>query len=174
MNTPNNQRRRNSVAKIEKAFLTLLQDRELSKVTVSDICKMASVNRSTFYANFLDVYDLADRIRVHLEEEVKRLYDPEISQQFNSHDYLKLFRHIQENQLFYKIYFKLGYDNEHAVELYDVERAQRDFDNRYIHYHIAFFKNGFNAIVKMWLENGCSETPEEMEEIIISEYRGRD
>lgn len=45
--------------------------------------------------------------------------------------------------------------------------------NRHIEYHIEFFKSGFNAVVKKWLAGGCQETPEEMDEIIRSEYQGR-
>lgn len=30
------------------------------------------------------------------------------------------------------------------------------------------------GIVKLWLAGGCKQTPEEMESIIRSEYRGRD
>ena len=37
----------------------------------------------------------------------------------------------------------------------------------------AWPKGVFDAIVKMWLDNGCRETPEEMAEIIRSEYQGR-
>jgi hypothetical protein len=37
-------------------------------------------------------------------------------------------------------------------------------------YHIAFFESGLNAIIGKWLEGGCRETPEEMAEIVISEY----
>ena len=29
-------------------------------------------------------------------------------------------------------------------------------------------------IIKLWLQNGCKETPEEMAEILQSEYRGRE
>ena len=104
MNTKNNKRRRESVEKIEKAFVEMLQTRELSKITVSDICKMTDLNRSTFYANFLDVYDLADKVRETLETEFGKL--------FADYDYfnertgaLKMFTHIKENQLFYKTYF---------------------------------------------------------------------
>ena len=39
---------------------------------------------------------------------------------------------------------------------------------------MEFFKSGLTKIIKMWLENGCQETPEEMFEIIKSEYRGRE
>ena len=84
-----------------------------------------------------------------------------------------MFRHIYENQLFYKTYFKLGYDEKHQSYIYDTTRAERDFKGKHIKYHIEFFKNGLNSIIKMWLNDGCKETPEEMAEILESEYRGR-
>lgn len=173
MNTKNNRRRRESIERIEKAFLELLQTKELNKITVSDICKSCELNRSTFYSNYIDIYDLADKVREHLEEDVNRLYEQEKTQSFNSNDYLKLFRHIKDNQLFYRTYFKLGYDNQYQIEYFDVHQAEQHFANRHIDYHIEFFKSGFNAIVKKWLAGGCKETPEEMDEIIRSEYKGR-
>lgn len=173
MNTKNNKRRRESVEKIEKAFIEMLQTKELKEITVSDICKKTGLNRSTFYANFLDVYDLADKLRENLENDFNEFFsNKQNSNERNSAS--KMFRHIKENQLFYKTYFKLGYDEKHQVTVYDIDRAQKDFDNKFIEYHITFFKNGINAIIKMWLENGCKESPEEMAEIIKQEYRGRE
>lgn len=67
MNTPNNKRKRESVEKIEKVFIELLQSKELSQIRVSDICKKAQLNRTTFYSNYEDIYDLADSIRNKLE-----------------------------------------------------------------------------------------------------------
>lgn len=173
MNTKNNRRRRESIERIEKAFLELLQTKELAEITVAELCKACNLNRSTFYANFVDLYDLADKVREDLEKDVGSLYEAERTQGFNSNDYLKLFRHIRDNQLFYRTYFKLGYDNQQQILLYDTRQAQEDFDNRHIEYHIEFFKSGFNAIVKLWLAGGCKESPEEMDEIIRSEYQGR-
>lgn len=173
MNTKNNRRRRESIERIEKVFIELLQTKELHEITVSDICKRCGLNRSTFYANFVDIYELADKVREYLEVEVNRLYEAEKTQKFNSNDYLRLFRHIKENQLFYRTYFKLGYDNQFKLKYYDIHQAERHFDNRHVEYHVEFFRSGFNAIVKMWLTGGCKETPEEMDEIIRSEYQGR-
>lgn len=159
--------------RIERVFIELLQTKELDEITVSDICKRCNLNRSTFYANYMDVYNLADKTREHLEQEVACLYGAERAKGFNSNDFLRLFQHIQNNQSFYHVYFKLGYDEKHAVELYDVSQASLYFGNRHIAYHIAFFKSGFNAIVKMWLAGGCKESPEELNRIICDEYQGR-
>lgn len=158
--------------KIQKAFIDLLQTRELAQITVSDLCKITGLNRSTFYANFLDVYDLADKVRHSLESQFTDLfadYDP-----YHEHSgALRFFTHIRENQLFYKTYFKLCYNSSHLVYHYDARRAQQEMDNKLVQYHIEFFRNGLNAIIKLWLAGGCVETPEEMAEVITMEYRGR-
>lgn len=174
MNTPNNKRKRESRERIEKVFIELLQVKELDKISVSDICKQAKLNRTTFYANYTDIYGLADAIRDQLESEVFNLYKEEYSQGFNSHDYLKLFRHIKDNQLFYQTYFKLGYDDNYKIIAYDSDLAQKYFPNGFIKYHMEFFKAGITQIIKLWIKSGCKESPEEMFEIIKSEYRGRD
>lgn len=173
MNTKNNKRKRESRAKIESVFVELLQTKEFDQITVSDICTLAEVNRSTFYANYEDIYALADVVRASLEENIAVLYHEEIAQQVSSNNFLKLFRHIAENPLFYKTYFKLGYDNQYTIVGYDRQLAEEHFGDRFISYHMEFFRSGLTAILKMWLDGGCKETPEEIDEIIRSEYRGR-
>lgn len=173
MNTPNNKRKKESIERIEKVFISLLQTNELNEISVSDICKLAGLNRTTFYANYTDIYGLADSIRDKLEHNLSDLYRNEITRGFNSNDYLKLFRHIKDNQIFYKTYFKLGYDDSYKIITYDINLARQHFDNRFIEYHMEFFKSGITKIIKLWLQNGCKESPEDMYEIIKSEYQGR-
>jgi len=172
MNVKNNKSRRASQEKIEKAFIELLQDREIKDITVSNLIKITGLNRSTFYANYIDIFDLADKTRKKLEVEFSDL--------FADYDYfnersgaLRMFTHIKENQIFYKTYFKLCYDDQHLISIYDKVRAQKEHMDSNIKYHIEFFRSGLNTIIKMWLADGCKESPEEMAEILKSEYRGR-
>ena len=174
MNTKNNKRRRESVSAIEKAFFVLLQERDIKDVTVSDICKMTGLNRSTFYANFLDIYDLADKLRVKLEEDFANVFSTSGAPSYNGTDgALRMFTHIYENQLFYKTYFKLGYADQNHILRYDTLRAEQDFHSEYIDYHIEFFRAGLNALLRRWLDGGCQESPAEMVAILKAEYRGR-
>ncbi len=173
MNTKNNKRRRESTAKIEQSLIELLKSKPLTQITVSDICKKACLNRSTFYANYSDIYDLADKIREHLENEINTLYETGHTDKFYSDDFLKLFCHIKDNQPLYNIYFKLGYDNNYKVIFHGDTQALKYFPQSHIEYHVEFFRHGFNAIVKKWLGNGCTESPEEMAEIIRNEYLER-
>ena len=172
MNVKNNKRRRNSQAKIERAFVELLQTRDIKEITVSDIIKLTGLNRSTFYANYVDISDLADKTRQQLESEFSNL--------FAEYDYFndrsgaeKMFTHIKENQLFYQTYFKLCYDDKHLISIYDPKRAEQEHIDSNIKYHIEFFRNGLNAIIKLWLAGGCKESPEEMAAVLKQEYRGR-
>ena len=172
MNVKNNRRRRESQEKIEQAFIDLLQTRELKDITVSNLVAITKLNRSTFYANYLDIYDLADKTREKLENEFSNL--------FVDYDYfnersgaLQMFTHIRDNQIFYKTYFKLCYDDKHLISTYDKKRAEKEQINTNLKYHIEFFRNGLNAIIKLWLNDGCKESPEEMAAVLKQEYRGR-
>ena len=173
MNTPNNKRRKATRDKISKVFITLLQTKEINEISVTDICKLAKINRSTFYVNYLDIYDLADKIGQKLEQEVSFLYQEEKDAQNNSNDFLKLFKHIKDNQIFYNTYFKLKMDQNFIIKEYDYNLSKELYDDKYIDYHMEFFKAGLNAIIKKWLDNGCKESPEEIESILKSEYSNK-
>lgn len=172
MNVKNNKRRRESRDRIERAFIELLQTRDIEKISVSELIKITQLNRSTFYANYVDIFDLADKTREKLEREFSNL--------FADYDYFnersgaeKMFTHIKENQMFYKTYFKLCYDDKHLISVYDAKRAEQEKISGNMKYHIEFFRNGLNAIIKLWLAGGCQESPAEMAQVLKQEYRGR-
>ncbi len=172
MNTKNNKRRQHSRAEIERVFVNLLQTRELNQITVSDICKQTNLNRSTFYANYADIYDLADQIRLGLEQEVAFLYENDL---FNhcGNDYLRLFQHIAAHPLLYTTYFKLGYDSKFSIPLTQIPSDLHIFPEEHMAYHVEFHRAGLNAIIKKWLQSGCRESPEVMVQIIQTEYLNR-
>ena len=174
MNTQNNQKRKKSQEQIEKIFLQLIQKKNIDEISVSMICKLAKLNRSTFYANYIDIYDLANKLKTQMINEFFSVYKDETEAKEHSYNFLKLFYHIKENQIFYKTYFKLNFDLSSNL-MYELENEAIKFlgSNKYTDYHIEFFKAGLNAILKKWLNNGCSESPEEIEEILKSEYMHR-
>ena len=174
MNVKNNKRKKNSIKRIENAFMTLLQVKDVNEITVAEICKKAELNRSTFYANFFDIYDLAEKIREHLEADLNEQFDGMtnvVGSDFENT--VRFFTHIKENQLFYRSYFKLGHDKSFKLINYDIGKALLPFNNEAIEYHIEFFRNGLNAVIKLWLTNGCKESPKEIAEVIRKEYTGR-
>ena len=173
MNKTVNNRKKKSVEKIEKIFIQLIQRYEINEITVSDICKLASINRTTFYANYLDIYDLADKIKDSMFYNLLDLYKEEVMKGEHSYNYLKLFQHIKENQIYYKTMLKLKMDFskyfDYSQENGEAMKYLGTIKN--MEYHIEFFKAGMSAIITKWLQEGCQESPEEMEQILKSEYQ---
>ena len=80
---------------------------------------------------------------------------------------------LKENQIFFKTYFKLEDISISPITQYNFDMAEKYYNNKYIDYHIEFFRAGLNAIIKKWLNNNCKETPLEMVEIITTEYKNK-
>ena len=59
-----NRKRAFSIRMIETAFISLLKEMPCSKITVTDICERADINRSTFYSNFDDMNALIEHIQM--------------------------------------------------------------------------------------------------------------
>lgn len=163
--------KKNSEEKIEKAFLNLIQDKEIREISVSMLCKEAQVNRTTFYMNYLDIFDLIDKIKIRMVNEFVDIFKDTRSKGHTKENYLLMFNHIKENQEFYRTYFKLGFDVGSDIQYFDEKLAKERFNNKYIDYHIIFFKAGISAIIKRWLENNCEESPQDIVDIIESEYK---
>ena len=177
MNVVNNKRKKESKQKIKKAFFELIQTKEINEINITDLVKKAGINRSTFYVNYIDIYDLADKLREEMFNDILELYKEEAIKQKHCYNYLKLFSHIKENQIYYKTMLKLNFD--FMEYYYDDNNLDESAMIKYygsiknMDYHIEFFKAGMMAIIKKWLLNDCKESPEDMIEIINSEYQGR-
>ena len=161
--------KKESQKKIEKVFLNLIQTKKINQITVSKICELAKVNRTTFYANYLDIYDLVDKVKESMILEFANIFKEQRGH--TKDNYLKMFEHVKENQIFYKTYFKLNFDKDYKIIYFDKKLAEKMYNNKFIDYHCEFFKAGITAIIKMWLNNGCKESPKEILEIIESEYK---
>lgn len=172
MNTSNNKKRKSSIEKIEKTFLQLIQKKNIEEISVSTICEIAGLNRSTFYSNYIDIYDLAEKVKQQMEVEFAQFQLSNNAKQ-DENGYLNMFRYIKDNQIFFKTYFKLESISMNLPTEYHIELAEKYYNNKFIDYHIEFFRAGLNAIIKKWLNNGCKESPEEINEIITTEYKNK-
>ena len=58
---------------IKETFLSLLEKKELSKITVMEICTLADINRATFYTHYLDTHHLYHSIEEAFYDEITKL-----------------------------------------------------------------------------------------------------
>ncbi|WEV65026.1 TetR-like C-terminal domain-containing protein [Bifidobacterium sp. ESL0764] len=173
MNTKGNKRKQESQEKIENAFIALLRDKTADEISVTEICKKASVNRSTFYASYMDIRDLMDAIGERMLGALHSIYADEETRGYNSNDFSKLFAHIKDHQDFYRAYFKMGLDLRLQPNRYDTHLAKKYYPSGDIDYHRAFFRAGITAIIKKWLDDDCDLSPEQLFDILKDEYRNK-
>lgn len=60
---------------IRAAFLALLEEKSINKITVAEVSRMADLGRGTFYLHYRDVYDLYDHIEGTIYTELEQIYD---------------------------------------------------------------------------------------------------
>lgn len=145
MNMKGNKRHQETLQRIYMAFASMLREQELNKITVTELCEVANIDRSTFYANFEDIPALVNSYAAEIEKQVA-------AQPHEYGEFAWIFEYILKNKDLFQVYFKLGVSNEPAD------------------YKTIFFRNGFYSAAKLWFAEGCKESPQKMGEIIKREY----
>lgn len=177
MNTKNNQRYKDTEQTIQNTLLELARTTDIRHVTVRAICERSNINRSTFYAHYLDINDLVDKMGKNMMQDVSLLFDDTGNPMdfFVTEDLLaKMISYVKEHCDFFDIYLN-HYPNS-ADENFSL--LWKDWSQPYIQsfgvsdeseswYHFTFFKAGFLAVLSQWIKNGCPESPKTLAGIIL-------
>lgn len=159
----------NANEKIQKAFIQLLQSKELHEIKVTYLCKLIPVNRSTFYSNYLDIYDLAEKVTNEIENKYLHMVYLYPDKDKLEDAFLKLFNDVKKNSAIFKAYFKINPDK--GLIFKEHSQSELYFTTNFLPYNSIFFRAGITAVIKLWLENNCMESSEEMSALIIKKYK---
>ncbi len=162
MNVKNNKSKQNSKSKIANAFMQLIQNKDIKNITVTEICVHANVNRSTFYASYLDIYDLIEKIGNKAFKDFKELHKNDTDSEY----LIKLLHYIKENQLFYKSYSKLRTDNYLDNTFFESLNNNSNNSNYLSEIYHIYHRAGVSKVINHWLQNDCNTTPDELYFII--------
>ena len=179
MNRSNNERFQATERKIVDAFIQLLSEKTVPEITVSEICRLSGIHRTSFYLHFQDVYELMDQIEIRLAKYYAALFTGHAESYNIGQRFEQLFAFIYEHQNFYRAYWH----RSRALHVLDaalssetevnMRKTASDYgfqSETELDYHRAFFKAGLAALIGSWLSRGCQETPEELSKILRREY----
>lgn len=65
---------------IKEAYCTLLHNKEYDRITVTDICKLAEINRTTFYLHYIDSKAVFEELLDEVLEDLINHFDGDIFQ----------------------------------------------------------------------------------------------
>jgi AcrR family transcriptional regulator len=92
---------------LKEAFVDLLQEMDIEKLSVNRLAERATINRVTFYLHYKDISDMLDKMADEVIEDVSNvLGEPEADQSSGDEENIMMLEqfleHIAENAKFYK------------------------------------------------------------------------
>lgn len=169
-----------SEAAIRDAFWKLAEDEGFPAITVSRIVGLAVINRSTFYDHYKDKYDLRDRLREELFEEVRSIASSAPISAIDDHSATALrpfeqylghvLRFFEDNEA----RITLLYQDDQTAFRKDVEDTIRliwddhRLSDRFIiptHYAVVALSSLTAGLIGEWFASGKPELPEEFAHI---------
>ena len=162
-------------ALLQHSLIKLMQEKPLIKITVTDICNLADINRSTFYLHYTDPLSLLHAIETELLEDVIdliRVPDKDFSFTSFIHTLLKALDENKETStIFLKCHDGHLFSNSFFESFHDcfismLNRTLPAASSSCNEYHYTFVANGLISVVRKWIADGFFEEPREIEELL--------
>ena len=159
---------------IEKTFLEILEEKPVVKITVTELCQRAQINRATFYKHYLDVPDLLDKLELRLFGQIRAALSNHAA---GMEAYLKdMLHYMQQEEMRFMILgsdhgdpnlvaktFDVCYENAYPILKTNLPQLADD-ERRMLYYFIA---QGSSGILTYWVRNGMKETPEHVIQFLL-------
>lgn len=162
---------------IRSSFIALLREKPLSRVTVTEICEAAGINRATFYAHYRDPADLLASIETEVMEKIGDVLLPLAGATGGDlrDTIAQVFRFIRENTDVCSVLLSERGESaflEQVVSLLEKQfiaawTSGRGLSQEDAHTIFSFAAIGSVGLLRQWLLGGMKRTPEEMADLII-------
>lgn len=185
--TMNQTRQTNTEHTLKEAFITLVQTKGFDAIGVSDICRTANINRSTFYAHYSDKFDLRlqlfdtaiDNLKATLTGQGVRVQSEQtrIQDLVPSERILKALSIVSDNKPLFTALLQSGNGMEIFQRIKDLladlleEAARLEGHTLYAHgierkYGRDLLTGGITTVIWHWMQGGFKESPSELTKII--------
>jgi AcrR family transcriptional regulator len=184
-----------TAARMDKAFLELLEKKDFAYITIKEICEKAGVNRSTFYLHYETINDLLEESAQHIINQFVEVMP---------HDTCEFFENMQTRPLEdlflitpkylipylnyvkeYRSIFRTALEHAHTLRLNDAYLALNrhvfspilnrfDIPASHQKYIMPFYINGLMGIINEWLKDDCKASVEQIISVIqicITNYK---
>lgn len=161
---------------LKDSLMKLLKEKAISSITIKELCELADINRSTFYAHYSDQYELLNSIEEEfIEGMVNTLNQFNFSKEEEALQMtVKTLEHIAENRDICQTLLSENSDIHFQKKGMTITQqfifknwfSDSNHDRETLEYINLFVVSGMIHVIKNWLENGMNKTPEEMAQII--------
>lgn len=166
-----NRRVRYTRLALRESLLAQLEKAPLNKITVTRVCEMADVNRSTFYLYYKDVYDLMEQIENELYEDLMHLIGDNHAVLPGPDLLRRIYEVIYINRDLARVVFGKFGDKEFMKKVSNIYRDQAlddwkkvlgTTDEATLDYLYTFITYTNIGVVERWILTDFQETPEQL------------
>ncbi|MCH4191126.1 MAG: TetR/AcrR family transcriptional regulator [Butyrivibrio sp.] len=157
---------------IRKSIIQMLEDKPFHKLSLTDVCKKAEINRTTFYKYYKDIYDWKEQLE---QECLQRTTD--ILNRCNECNLVDLltqqFQDMRENAELYMLISSPNFESRvleislsMTLDKADTETKKylslakdTDYRRRWDCYYTIY---GCLGVIECWLKDGMQEAPHDL------------
>ncbi len=160
---------------IREAFLTLLREKNVRQITVTELCRQAEINRATFYKHYRDVFDLLEQIEAGALDHLRKC-----ARQMQQDDAMVHFVRLLENaREFHQEYAVIGSErgDPHFSQLVSaclfeetrgtIFRCLPELPEGEKQLVCRFLEGGGIGVLAQWVESGMEQKPEAVVQLIF-------
>lgn len=154
---------------LRQSLLELLREQPIAKLTVTDLCARADINRNTFYTHYESPLDLLRQIEDELYTEIMRSLERSLFSRTINNFLLEICQSIQANGDLCGIIISEHGDKEFLKRLLYVahdwsiaEWSASGLDRDQMEFLYTFAANGSIAVIEAWIQDGMQKSPQEI------------
>lgn len=179
--TKNNRRSQMTERLIQNSLIELLQNHPINEITVTAVCKLADINRGTFYAHYEDVKDCMHTMEQDATKELLAVINEHKDPNSLRAILTGIFEIVKRRHAVTS--FILTTDQDFLMTFIAITKREILEDDRIKvanlnpregQYMFEYYLNGIVGVVRYWLKTGLEESPEQLANFINDWwYRGK-
>lgn len=157
------------------ALFQLLKEKDLEKITISELSETANVSRMAFYYHYEDIFDLYKKTKDAFFTEFSSLYDK--SEDHNYRNNMSLLQSFLRNNAEAVKHFATKSDNNQfrtqlastleeqfrKIVMYEMNTVE---STDYLNYMITYHSAGIYAVYMKWIESDFAWSDEQLLNLI--------
>lgn len=160
---------------IRDTFLSLLREKNVKQITVTELCRLAEINRATFYKHYLDVYDLMEQIEAgaleHIRDTAKQMREGNAGLHF-----VNLLEHVRESHAQYAVIGSDHGDPHFAQKVSaclfeetreSIFRRLPIMEDEQKQLVCCFLEGGGSSVLQHWIQTGMAQEPSVLARLIF-------
>ncbi len=161
---------------LKEALLKLLEEKPLGQINVSELCRVADINRATFYKHYSMPEDVLREIEQDMTADMRKLA-PEIQNVETGKAYLvDICEYLYAHRGIMRILLNCKTDEDLVVMFSEMNRrywsqyggtSDHILDEAGSRLMITFFSSGGYYLIRQWLLEDVQKTPREVAELVF-------